>query len=106
MTRDDIIKLALDAGFCHDINNGIYLCAPMHIERFATLVVAAERERIIADNAPEIEKINAHIRKLEDAVKAEREACAKVCDDVNNEYDGEEVSASWIAAAFRARGQE
>ena len=35
---------------------------------------------------------------------AEREACAKVCDEINNDYDGEEVSASWIATAIRARG--
>ena len=36
--------------------------------------------------------------------EAEREACAKVCDEINNDYDGEEVSASWIATAIRARG--
>ena len=35
---------------------------------------------------------------------AEREECAKVCDEINNDYDGEEVSASWIATAIRARG--
>ena len=35
---------------------------------------------------------------------AEREACAKVCDEINNDYDEEEVSASWIATAIRARG--
>ena len=34
---------------------------------------------------------------------AEREECAKVCDEINNDYDGEEVSASWIATAIRAR---
>jgi hypothetical protein len=34
----------------------------------------------------------------------EREACAKVCDEVNREYAGEEVSASWVATAIRARG--
>jgi hypothetical protein len=34
----------------------------------------------------------------------EREACAKVCDAVHSEYEGEEVSASWIAAAIRNRG--
>lgn len=39
--------------------------------------VEAERERIIAANAPEIERVNAHIKTLEDAVKAEREACAR-----------------------------
>lgn len=42
--------MALDAGFCHDINNGIYLCAPMHIERFAALVAAAKCEEL-ADEA-------------------------------------------------------
>ena len=35
-----IQKLAEQAGFCHDINNGIYLCAPMHMEKFAELIVA------------------------------------------------------------------
>ena len=47
MNKDDIIRMAREAGFCHDINNGIYLCAPMHIERFATLVAAAEREACV-----------------------------------------------------------
>ena len=81
MTRDDIIRMAREAGggyidppcgdfYTFDVDDGT-------LERFAALVAAAERE-----------------------------ACAKVCDDVNNEYDGEEVSASWIATAIRARGQE
>ncbi len=34
----------------------------------------------------------------------EREVCAKICDAINNEYDGEEVPASWIATAIRSRG--
>lgn len=41
---------------------------------------------------------------FEAGAAAEREACAKVCDEINNDYDGEEVSASWIATAIRARG--
>ena len=49
---------------------------------FANLVAAAERERIIATNAPEIEKVNVYIKALEDAVAAEREACAKLLDDL------------------------
>ena len=44
------------------------------------------------------------MRMIAQAVEAEREACAKVCDEVNREYDGEEVSASWVATAIRARG--
>lgn len=48
------------------------------LERFAALVAAAERERIIAANAPEIERINAHIKELEAAVAAERRRCAQI----------------------------
>lgn len=33
----------------------------------------------------------------------EREACAKVCEQIDSEYDGEEVLATWCASAIRAR---
>lgn len=33
-----------------------------------------------------------------------KERCAKVCSDVNEEYDGDAVSAGWIANAIRALG--
>ena len=74
VNKELIIQMAREAGFCHDINNGIYICAPMHIERFAALVAAAERE-----------------------------ACAKVCEDLDawNLDD----PGSTAAAAIRARGQ-
>jgi hypothetical protein len=47
------------------------------------------------------------MRMIAQAVEAEREACAKVCEDV---YTGEEASCDWptpemCAAAIRARGQ-
>ena len=48
-------------------------------KKFANLIRADERERIKVANAPEIDRINTHIKNLEDAVKNEREACAKVC---------------------------
>lgn len=83
MQKDDIIRMAQEAGLyhfydsegqCTGITNArlvtedkerwddrlVEMLAP-----FAALVVAAERERIIAQNAPEIEKINAHIKALE-----------------------------------------
>jgi hypothetical protein len=60
-----------------------------------------ERERIIAQNAPEIEKVNAHIKALEEAVAAEREACAKVCDEFESEADPD--GGFVLAAAIRAR---
>lgn len=36
---------------------------------------------------------------------AEREACAKLCDDIDVEYEGEDVLATWCAQAIRARGK-
>jgi hypothetical protein len=39
----DTIDMAREAGFCHDVNNGIYLSAPMHIKAFEALVRADER---------------------------------------------------------------
>ena len=110
MNRDDIIRMAREAGFEID-------CCSLEwhdrIERFAALVaaaaikdapdykmgyadgVAAERERIIAANAPEIEKINAHFKALEGAVAAEREACAQMVMPLDES----------LADAIRARGQ-
>jgi hypothetical protein len=40
----------------------------------------------------------------------EREACAKVCDDINAKYEwpdnvAERVASQWCADAIRARGQ-
>ena len=51
-------------------------------------------------------EVHAFARAVEAIAKAEeREACAKVCDDIDAEYEGEEVLATWCAAAIRAREQ-
>ena len=42
------------------------------IGKWSDIIRADERERIKAANAPEIERINAHLKSLEDAVQAER----------------------------------
>lgn len=79
MTREDIIRMAREAGW-----PGIYAKPLFSITmqeddflRFAALVAAAERE-----------------------------ACAKVCDAIDVEYEGEDVLATWCAKAIRARGEE
>ena len=102
MNREDIIAMAREAGWS-DFAIGV---RQEEIERFAALVASAERERIKQANAPEIERINAHIKQLEDAVKAEREACAKVCEGINSaeDYYGERPELV-CAEAIRARGQ-
>ena len=73
--REDIIKLAQEAGL---IRAGKNYTEPARwgiseITDFYNRAVAAERQRIIAANAPEIEKINAHIKTL----AAEREKVAQ-----------------------------
>ena len=73
MTRDDIIRMAKEAGltlssFCR------WSAYSDDLERFAALVAAAERE-----------------------------ACAKLCDELRDE-DGFEPYGTECAAAIRARG--
>ena len=41
---------------------------------------------------------------LKALVVSEREACAKACEDIDTEYEGQDVLATWCAAAIRARG--
>ena len=40
------------------------------------------------------------------AVQQEREACAKMCEYLDAEYEGEDVLGTWCAAAIRARGNK
>lgn len=75
MTKEDIIRMAREAGFKQRLNNANEWFMWTHeIERFAALVATAERE-----------------------------ACAQVCDDLMREYWVADPSD--CAAAIRARGQ-
>jgi len=65
MTREDIIRMAREAGFADGV---VDIVGFEGFANFANLVVAHERERIIAANAPEIEKVNEYIKALEDSV--------------------------------------
>ena len=98
MTQDEIIKMAKQAGFSSAV--GKHIALDDDLERFAKLVAQHERERIKQANTPEIERINTHIKELEDAVLAEREACAKLCWSQRKYWDAEAC-----ADAIRARGQ-
>lgn len=75
MTKDDIIRMAQEAGFAFDgVNTRIplWISRPEELERFAALVAAAERE-----------------------------ACAKVCE----EWGAFNKIAAECAEAIRARGE-
>ena len=97
MNREDIIRMAQEAGIANswDLN-----WQDKIIERFAALVASAEREVW--------ERKYARLQSLMDIREtqpnkpcclAEREACAKVCED-SVEYAGDT-----LAELIRARGQ-
>jgi hypothetical protein len=104
MTQDEIIELAKqsDLGF---LLGDSWL---MHheIEYFAKLVA----EKVNADWSETNERLIKVFNEKADlaylsGAKEEREACAKVCDDLDKSHWGCEVKASWCSEAIRARGQ-
>ena len=82
MNRDDIIRMVREAGGCFEelpLCDAWLFYEDEHLERFATLVAAAERE-----------------------------ACAKVCDEVecgSSMMIEERQTANECARKIRARGQ-
>lgn len=111
MTRDDVLRMAREAGIpddnipslCHGrLETGVEL-----LERFAALVAAdARAARIVAQTENEALKARlaasgvAERRAVREARLAEREACAHVCDLLDAEVDKYPAAC---AAAIRAR---
>jgi len=108
MTREDIIRMAREAGLSNDFGHLGYPYLP-ELERFANLVAAAERNKVaqwMIDRSYATghgDTVNDLLKELEWQVKEqEREACAQVCDDWPN---GREDVYS-IGVAIRARGEK
>jgi hypothetical protein len=73
---------------------------------FAKLVEDKVRQEIIEKNAPVIKKVNEHIKELQDAVKAEREACAQICENFNDySTEPDDILIDYHAHLIRARGE-
>ena len=96
MNTDEIIEMAKQAG-----------CIPRRhpeywedVQVFATPDVLVAFAKLVEDTA--FKRWAAQTRL---AVQNEREACAKVCDDIDVEYEGEDVLATWCSRAIRARGE-
>ena len=121
MTRDDIIKLAREAGCLGPDKGGdpYGLWEPHGSEnvtelmfRFAALVAAAEREKVAAwmmqrsyatGHGDTIEDL---IKELEwQVAEREREECAQLCETKHFSSPIREAGAKICAAAIRARGQ-
>ena len=109
MDREDIIRMAREAGISESHAQGMQ----GFLERFAFLVAAVERNKLAAWMMRQ-GYATGHGDSTEDLLKElewqiaerEREACAKVCEDIDTEYEGEDVLATWCATAIRARGNK
>jgi hypothetical protein len=106
MDREDIIKLAREAGLAYGSDE-----KPLgSVTRFAALVAAAERNKLAAwmmrqgyatGHGDTVEDL---LKELEWQIRErEREACAKVVEDYCGAWDDEGYA---LAAAIRARGQQ
>jgi hypothetical protein len=126
MTRDDIIRMAREAGFELNMWQLSVGCEATgtheELERFAALIVAAEREKVArwmmergyatghGDSTEDLlQELDWQIaenwnRALINGITTEREACAKVC-ETKLGPTATDFYGKTYAAAIRARGQ-
>ena len=105
MTKEDVIEMARECGFVQ-AGYPSYVVFTNEMLRFADLVAAAERERMLQNGwrrCADGQRTTQFCGQLQQAVVAEREACAQVCEE-HWEIDGTRT-AKEFAAAIRARGQ-
>jgi hypothetical protein len=115
MNREDIIRMAHKARLAeHMYPYQLWSASDDALERFAALVAAAEREAIKWNSihSCHTDCQNPACVIVREAVAAEREACAKVCEDLlADEFITRTEATVWdvatldCAAAIRARGQ-
>ncbi len=104
MTREDIIRMAREAGINGPApaRQGFKMYAnPDRLERFASLVADAEREKYkwdVHSCGPTCQRYVCVA--MREAVEAEREACAKVCEEL---HPG--LATKRVAEAIRARSK-
>jgi hypothetical protein len=111
MTRNDIIRMAREAGVDVTVEE-VFNYQPQHsfvgddetIGRFVRLIEKhLSYDGIHTCNDECQRPVCVAIRK---AVEREREACAKVADLVAREIDDTNGTATYIAAAIRTRGNQ
>jgi hypothetical protein len=117
MNRDDIIRLARDAGFAGWLAETPFVTASF--ERFAALVATTEKQKVVeymnsrAFATGHGDTIEDLLKEMEWQVKErEREECAKLCEEIarHNEEVGCDIDLlignMECAAAIRARGSK
>ena len=96
MTREDIIRMAREAGFDpHDMSDD-FTCNLEDIERFAALV-AAEKEKQIIDILERLQQRNDSHNYYAYAINVIKEVCLEEAPSLDGQL---------CAAAIRARGEQ
>jgi hypothetical protein len=117
--RDDIIRMARKAGASPLLGGETALFGDAAIERFAALVIAEHESGRKAGAAytemvAEIRSDDAAWAAMKEAVKSEREACEKACDQLRGtvsmfatvkDTEIHNNAVSGCIAAIRARGE-
>ena len=110
MDRDDIIRMAREV-WGDDSGKPWHESAVTHLEAFAALVAAAKESKMIEGGWRQCaigQRTTQFCGQVEQAVAAEREACAKVCEELLSAVStgDEHMDGVWdCIAAIRARGQ-
>ena len=112
MDREAVIRMAREAGLAYGSDE-----KPLgSVTRFSELVAAAEREKVAqwmmaqgysTGHGDTVEHLMKELEwQIEERIKNEREACAKVCDvlAVHPEYASDITKVA--AQAIRARGEK
>ena len=101
MTREDILRMAHEANLCGangEDSDSVNIAG--HLERFLALAIAAkdaEHQQTLALQQRSYE------REIQLEVEAEREACAKLCEDYDDDRGTGETWGPRFAAIIRAR---
>ena len=110
MTKDDILKLAREAGLCDEEGrDDSSVIIENHLERFAALVIKPWADQLEVERKKFKELNDVAALGMQHARADEREACAKVCEEMRPskaEYDQRFYDGcTFSAAAIRARGR-
>jgi hypothetical protein len=118
MNRDDIIRMAREAG---KVRPGVEYMPLEVFERFAHLVAAAEREKVAewmmarayaTGHGETTEELLEELGwQIEEKIAREREACAKVCEEIASSGENNDrwtitrdIAFNNCAFAIRKRG--
>lgn len=100
MSRDDVLRMALEAGFAYRPEDEHLVALEVHGDGEAVVSAGLERFAALVADAARGDYHEGWEEGFKAGVIAEREACAKVCMETAPSLDGQ-----LCAEAIRARGE-